>query len=232
MGDAVRGQFNLFSKLFGAESGNAYELYTAYVRGDTAHYERVKARYKTPQAAEMALRTELRDNDKRISEAAEARLSGDFAVYESIVNQIESDGIFDRNMVIRAINNEVSELKRAAEKGELVPKDETGEDDEETAESLYKSSDLNAALERGDTDDFAAIMAAMVQDKVDDGKTEAQAKSSVKSAITAYWKKQYLSGYQDTETRKRIIAILTETGLYGSRNDVATMCEGWVRASK
>lgn len=232
MGDAVRGQFNLFSKLFGAESGNAYELYTAYVRGDTAHYERVKARYKTPQAAEMALRTELRDNDKRISEAAEARLSGDLAVYESIVDQIESEGIFDRNMVIRAINNEVSELKRAAEKGELVPKDETGEDDEETAESLYKSSDLNAALERGDTDDFAAIMAAMVQDKVAAGKTEAQAKSSVKSAITAYWKKQYLSGYQDTETRKRIIAILTETGLYGSRNDVATMCEGWVRASK
>lgn len=232
MGDAVRGQFNLFSKLFGAESGNAYELYTAYVRGDTAHYERVKARYKTPQAAEMALRTELRDNDKRISEAAEARLSGDLAVYESIVDQIESEGIFDRNMVIRAINNEVSELKRAAEKGELVPKDETGEDDEETAESLYKSSDLNAALERGDTDDFAAIMADMVQDKVAAGKTEAQAKSSVKSAITAYWKKQYLSGYQDTETRKRIIAILTETGLYGSRNDVATMCEGWVRASK
>lgn len=231
MGDAVRGQFNLFSKLFGAESGNAYELYTAYVRGDTAHYNRVKARYKTPQAAELALRTELRDNDKRISEAAEARLSGDLAVYESIVDQIESEGIFDRNIVIRAINNEVSELKRAAEKGELVPKDETVTD-EETAESLYTASDLNAALERGDTEDFAAIMAALVQDKVSTGKTEAQAKASVKSSITAYWKKQYLSGYQDTETRKRIIAILTETGLYGSRNDVATMCEGWVKNSK
>jgi pyruvate-formate lyase len=75
-------------------------------------------------------------------------------------------------------------------------------------------------------------MAALVEDKVSTGKTEAQAKSSVKSSITAYWKKQYLSGYQDTETRKRIIAILTETGLYGSRNDVATMCEGWVKASK
>ena len=231
MGDAVRGQFNLFSKLFGAESGNAYELYTAYVRGDTAHYERVKARYKTPQAAEMALRTELRDNDKRISEAAEAKHTGDLAVYESIVDQIESEGIFDRNIVIRAVNNEVSELKRAAEKDNLVPKDETVTD-EETTESLYTASDLNAALERGDNEDFAAIMAALVKDKVSTGKTEAQAKSSVKSSVTSYWKKQYLSGYQDTETRKRIIAILTETGLYGSRNDVATMCEGWVKASK
>ena len=232
MGDAVRGQFNLFSKLFGAESGNAYELYTAYVRGDTAHYNRVKARYKSDQAAEMALRQALRDNDLRISEAAEAKHSGDIAVYESIVDQIESEGIFDRNIVIRAVNNEVSELKRAAEKGELVPKDETVTDEEETTESLYTASDLNNALERGDTDDFVAIMAALVEDKVSTGKTEAQAKASVKSSITAYWKKQYLSGYQDTETRKRIIAILTDTGLYGSRNDVATMCEGWVKESK
>ena len=67
---------------------------------------------------------------------------------------------------------------------------------------------------------------------MEQGKTEAQAKAAVKSSITAYWKKQYLSGYQDTETRKRIIKLLTDTGLYGSRNDVATMCEGWVKASK
>ena len=108
----------------------------------------------------------------------------------------------------------MSELKRAAEKGELVPKDELSDenDDEETAESLYTASDLNAALERGDTDDFAAILAALMEDKVSTGKTEAQAKASVKSAITAYWKKQYLSGYQDTETRKRIIAMANDMG--------------------
>ena len=234
MGDAVRGQFNLFSKLFGAESGNAYELYTAYVRGDTAHYERVKARYKTPQAAEMALRTELRDNDKRISEAAEARLSGDLAVYESIVDQIESEGIFDRGIVIRAINNEMLDLKDE-DTSKLVPKDETVPDEEdETAESLYKASDLNNALERGDAEDFAAILAALVEDKVRAGKTEAQAKASVKSSITAHWKKLYIEAWSrgDTEERKRIIAILTETGLYGSRNDVATLAQNWVKNSK
>ena len=54
----------------------------------------------------------------------------------------------------------------------------------------------------------------------------------MKSSITAYWKKQYLSGYQNTETRKRIIAILTETGLYGTRNDVATIAQNWVKNSK
>ncbi|MBQ5772001.1 MAG: hypothetical protein IIW07_00710, partial [Clostridia bacterium] len=234
VGQGIKGQTGLLGKIFGKEKGDSYELYKAYVKGDKAHYNRVAARYKTEADLEYALRRELRENDKRIVEAAEARLSGDLAVYESIVDQIEAEGIFDRNIVIRAINNEVSELKRAAEKGELVPKDELSDenDDEETAESLYKSSDLNAALERGDAEDFAAILAALVEDKVSTGKTEAQAKASVKSSITAYWKKQYLSGYQDTETRKRIIKLLTDTGLYGSRNDVATMCEGWVKAKK
>lgn len=231
VGQGIKSQTGLLGKIFGKERGDSYELYNAYVKGDKAHYNRVAARYKTEADLEYALRRELRENDKRIVEAAEAKHSGDLAVYESIVDQIENEGIFDRNIVIRAVNNEVSELKRSAERGELVPKDETATD-EETAESLYKASDLNNALERGDTDDFAAIMAALVEDKVSTGKTEAQAKSSVKSAVTAYWKKQYLSGYQDTETRKRIIAILTETGLYGSRNDVATMCEGWVKNSK
>ncbi|MBQ2249841.1 MAG: hypothetical protein II326_06665 [Clostridia bacterium] len=231
MSAALKEEFSGILGLFDEQTKNEYQLYQAYVSGDTAHYNRVKARYKSDQAAEMALRQALRDNDPRISEAAEARLSGDLAVYESLVDQIEAEGIFDRNIVIRAVNNEVSELKRAAEKGELVPKDETATDDEETAESLYKSSDLNAALERGDAEDFAAILAALVEDKVSTGKTEAQAKASVKSAITSYWKKQYLSGYRDTETRKRIIKLLTDTGLYGSRNDVAIMCESWVKAS-
>ena len=91
---------------------------------------------------------------------------------------------------------------------------------------------VNAALERGDREDFELIYDTILGERMERGKTEAQAKAAVKSSITAYWKKLYLSGYQDTETRKRIIAILTETGLYGSRNDVATMCEGWVKASK
>ena len=232
VGQGIKGQAGLLGKIFGKERGDSYELYQAYVKGDKAHYNRVAARYKTEADLEYALRRELRENDKRIVEAAEARLSGDIAVYESLVDQIEAEGIFDRNITIRAINNEVSELKRAAEKGELVPKDETATDEEETPESLYTSSDLNAALERGDTEDFNAILAALVEDKVSTGKTEDQAKASVKSSITAYWKKQYLSGYQDTETRKRIIKLLTDTGMYGSRNDVATMCESWVKASK
>lgn len=233
MSAALKEEFSGIFGLFDEQTKNEYQLYQAYVSGDTAHYERVKARYKSENAAEQALRQALRDHEPRISEAAEARLSGDLAVYESIVDQIESEGIFDRNIVIRAINNEMLDLKDE-DTSNLVPKDETATDEDETAESLYKASDLNNALERGDTEDFTAILAALVQDKVSAGKTEAQARASVKSSITAYWKKLYIDAWSrdDTEERKRIIAILTETGLYGTRNDVATLAQNWVKNSK
>ena len=231
---ALADEFSTITDLFGADTTNATQLYKAAVREDTDHYERVKARYKTPQAAEMALRTALRENDRRIADAAEAKLAGELEVYESIVEQIESEGHFDRGIVIRAVNNEILDIKDE-DTSKLVPKDETVTDEEdETAESLYKASDLNNALERGDTEDFAAIMYALVQDKVSTGKTEAQAKASVKSSITAHWKKLYIEAWSrgDTEERKRIIAILTETGLYGTRNDVATLAQNWVKNSK
>jgi hypothetical protein len=233
MSAALKEEFSGIFGLFDEQTKNEYQLYQAYVSGDTAHYERVKARYKSESAAEMALRQALRDHEPRISEAAEARLSGDLAVYESLVDQIESEGIFDRNIVIRAINNEMLDLKDE-DTSKLVPKDETATDEEETAESLYKASDLNNALERGDTEDFVAILAALVEDKVSTGKTEAQARASVKSSITAHWKRLYIDAWSrdDTEERKRIIAILTETGLYGSRNDVATLAQNWVKNSK
>jgi hypothetical protein len=231
--EGVTDQFGLFKKLLGGDRGTSYELYRAKVSGDKSHYDRVAARYDSPEAEEQALRRELRENDKRIGEAAEARRSGDIEVYKSLVEQITDEGIFDRGMVIRAIQTEMNALSRETEKGTVVPKD-TEVADEETVEvvSLYSSSDLNAALERGDTEDFKEILDSMVSDRVQAGKTEAQAKSAVKSSITAYWKPRYIEARNanDTETMKKILQILLSSGLYGSRNDVAVMLEGWIKA--
>jgi hypothetical protein len=231
--EGVTDQFGLFKKLLGGDRGTSYELYRAKVSGDNSHYTRVAARYESPEAEEQALRRELRENDKRIGEAAEARRSGDIEVYKSLVEQITDEGIFDRGMVIRAIQTEMNALSRETEKGTVVPKD-TEVADEETVEvvSLYSSTDLNAALERGDTEDFKEIYESMVSDRVKAGKTEAQAKSAVKSSITAYWKPRYIEARNanDTETMKKILQILLSSGLYGSRNDVAVMLEGWIKA--
>lgn len=232
MEQAVSEEFSYITKLFGAEYSNAYELYRATVNGDTAHYERVAARYDSASDAEMALRKMLREHDPRIAEAAEARYSGEIEVYTSIVDQIEAEGIFDRNMVIKAINNELNRI-RETENQVTVPVDEEAADVEEAPEALYSSFDLNQAIDAGDAENVAIIIEEMVSERVSQGKTEAQAKAAIKSSVTSYWKKLYVEAWRngDTEERKRIIKLLTDTGLYGDRNDVAKKVTEWVQSS-
>ena len=228
---AMMEEFDTMWNLFGEKTTNGYQLYQSALDHDAEHFARVAARYESEAAAEQALRKALREYDPRINEAAEARLIGELDVYEDIVSQIEAEGNFDRNMVIRAINNEMIYIKDHME-DETAPKAEEDEDEEETAEALYKTSDLNAALERGDDKDYGDIYDYLMELKQEDGKTEAQARSAVKSSITSYWKKRYLEAWEanDTGEIKRIQSILTGTKLYGSRNEVAKMGEGWVKA--
>ena len=51
-------------------------------------------------------------------------------------------------------------------------------------------------MERGDTADVAEIIEQMVRDKVDGGKTEKEARASLRSASTAYWKKRYIAAWE------------------------------------
>jgi hypothetical protein len=229
---AIADEFSVITNLFGVDTTNAHELYKAAKSGDQAHYDRVASRYKSEQAAEMALRTALRENDKRIAEAAEAKISGELEAYESIVEQIESEGRFDRNIIIRAINNEVLDIKDNADQA-VIPEEEVTDEEDETAEPLYGTSDLNYALTRGDREDFEDIYYYLLAVKQEQGKTEAQAKAAVKSGITSYWRKQYLAAWEENNTAemKRILELLEETELYGEYNDVATMAQKWIQES-
>ena len=224
---AMMEEFDIMFNLWDDETSDGYQLYQSVLDGDTKHFNRVAARFETEKEVELALRKALRAYDKRITEAALARIDGELDVYESIVEQIENEGYFDRDITIRAINNQIDWIKRN-EGDETVPEDPS----EEESESIYKSSDLNAALERGDEDDFLDVYASLLSYKMDAGKTEAQAKSAVKSSITTYWKKRYLAAWEanDTQEIKRIQAVLLSTGLYGSQNEVAETGRNWIRA--
>ena len=226
---AMKEQFDTMWNLWNEETTNAYQLYQSAIDHDAKHFARVAARYESTEDVEQALRKALREYDPRINEAAEARLNGELEVYEDLLSQIEKEGNFDRNMLIRAVNNQMIYIKDHME-DETVPK--ADEEEEDAPEALYKTSDLNAALERGDGKDYADIYDYLMEIKQEDGKTEAQARSAVKSSITSYWKKRYLEAWEanDTSEIKRIQAILVGTKLYGNRNDVAKMGEGWVKA--
>ena len=237
MAFAIKDEFTFINKLFGLDSSNGYQMYKAILSGDEAHYNRVAARFSTPEAAESALRTAMREHDERIYEAAEKRNAGDLEGYEAMVDKLASEGKFDRNLIIQAIRNESYELKKIAEKQagmNLAPEADPEDDEADAAEGLYVTSDMTSAMERGDVGDLAAIIEQMVRDKVDSGKTEKEAKASLRSASTAYWKKRYIAAWEknDAAEMRRIRDALEDSGLYGGYNDMIAAVRSWIQNAK
>ena len=77
----------------------------------------------------------------------------------------------------------------------------------------------------------------IVDTKVANGKTEKEAKSSVKSSITTYWKPLYLAAYKANNSTEmaRIRRILESTGLYVDEDNNSTVvntCQNWVKSQK
>lgn len=101
--------------LFGKKIVNQQQLYDSLTSGDTKHYDRVRSRYESNDAADTALRTALRDNDVRISQAAKAKMSGDMTTYNSIIKEISSEGNFSKVFVTRAVTSEYLALRREIE---------------------------------------------------------------------------------------------------------------------
>lgn len=237
MAFAIKDEFTFINKLFGVDSSNGYQMYKAILSGDEAHYNRVAARFSTPEAAESALRTAMREHDERIYEAAEKRNAGDLEGYEAMVDKMASEGKFDRNLIIQAIRNESYELKKIAEKQagmNLAPEADPEDDEADAAEGIYVTSDMTSAMERGDVGDLAAIIEQMMRDKVDSGKTEKEAKAALRSASTAYWKKRYIAAWEknDAAEMRRIRDVLEASGLYGGYNDMIAAVRSWIQNAK
>ena len=93
------------------------------------------------------------------------------------------------------------------------------------------ASDINEALEKGKTDKAKKIINEIVADKVKQGETEKEAKASIKSSVTSYWKELYLQAYRDKDNVEmlRIRRILQSTGLY---DDVVETCSNWIKSMK
>ena len=93
------------------------------------------------------------------------------------------------------------------------------------------TADVNNALEKGNTAKAKEIINDLVSDKVESGKTEKEAKASVKASVTSYWKDLYLQAYKDKDNAEmlRIRRILQATGLY---DDVLTTCSNWIKSLK
>ena len=210
---------------FSESKSTSDKLYEAIMSGDADQIERLKSQYDSQDKIDSAIKTGLRENDPRIKEAAQARYDGNIAEYKRIAKEIIAEGNFSQDIVVGAINAAVNAIK----KGETTETEQTEDKDEAT--SIYKASDLNAAFESGDNTMALEIIEDLVKTKVANGKTEKEAKSSVRSSMTSYWKPLYLQAYKsgNSAEMQRIRKILYASGLYGNGNEVVKTVQGWLK---
>ena len=90
-------------------------LYEAIISGDERERKRIEAEYANQNEIDAALRKALRENDSRIKEAAEAFMKGDYNKYNSLREEIISEGHFSRKIVTDALKAEYNYLKKKAE---------------------------------------------------------------------------------------------------------------------
>ena len=209
----------------GDEAKKSEKLYDAIINGDDARLEVLKKGYKDEQSYESAVRSALRENDSRINEAAQAKIGGDLDRYERIAEEIAREGNFSKETIKGAIKSEITALT----KDDSTSDDSTEDKDE--AISYYDASDINVAFANGDTALAKEIIADLINTKVANGKTEKEAKTSLRSSMTSYWKPLYKQAYHSGNTSEmaRIRKILFNSGLYGSANDVVKDCQNWLK---
>ena len=141
--------------------------------------------------------------------------------YKNIVRELRDSykGIYSQDDIVNLVTK--------AQAGLLETSDE--EVDEET--SIWKTADMNVAFDNGDTATALEIINDLIETKVANGKTEKEAKTSLRSSMTSYWKPLYKEAYQsgDTSEMARIRQILYSSGLYGTANDVVKTAQNWLK---
>lgn len=114
----LRGAF--IEGITGKERSNGQQLYEAIMSGDKELIEKAKARFakddmtdnEITSAIESAMRKGLRDYDPRIREAAQAVIDGNHAERIRITREIKAEGNFSQDIIVGAINAEVTALRR------------------------------------------------------------------------------------------------------------------------
>lgn len=219
--DTIRDQTPIILK--GDAEGKTDRLYSAIVEGDSKYVARIKSTYKDEKSYTSAVRKALKENDPRITEAAQARLDGDTSRYVNIVRAIKREYNFSQDDIVAAVNSAQNDLTK--DDGGTVS---TGRDYD-----IYATSDINANLEQGDYTEAREVTKNLIKQYMDGGKTQAEAISIVKSGTTRYWKEKFLEAYaagNNTELQ-RIRRALYNSGLYGSANDVIKTCQEWLKSS-
>lgn len=92
-------------------------------------------------------------------------------------------------------------------------------------------SRMYSAYESGDTAKMKSILNELIQEKIDSGKDEKEAKSAIRASITSKYKPIFLKAYSknDTVRMAQTRKFLNATGIY---DDVVETTQNWIKQSK
>jgi hypothetical protein len=193
------------------------------------------------ETVEAAIRAEASAFSSKIKDAAEAKRDGKTDDYIKIVKELRESyrGVYTQDEIVEAVNSYTFE--------------DVVEDGVEEVESVYKNSDINSALESGDTETASEIIKELIDVKTENNFLKAQreaeesgkrfkekeartsaeleARSSIRSSLTNYWKKRYIAAYESGNEAEinRISELLYSTGIYGNRKKyLDEVLEGWL----
>ena len=170
---------------------------------------------------------------KDFKDALEGLDSSDKSLYrkvEDLGGAVAAFGGFPLKNVMRTLREGYNLMANLFDDN-VASGDDVGDAIVETITGEKSASDINEALEKGNTAKANEIIKDLIADKVEGGKTEKEAKASIKSSVTGYWKDLYLQAYRDNNSAEmlRIRQILQSTGLY---DNVIETCQTWVKSMK
>lgn len=156
-------------------------LYEAYLNGDTEEIKRLERKYDSQSDITSAIRRALRDNDKRIKEAAIAKNSGDNARYEAIAMEILNEGFFLQSDIAAAINAEINELNKDNKPESEVSDKEVG---------WFTIDDYFVSIQSGDKQTADHVREEIINTYIANGRdrdeAEAAFDSSLRSSLRKY----------------------------------------------
>ena len=196
----------------GRERKDSDQLYSALMSGDTKQAQRIKERYGDERKAVYAVRDGLYDNDKRITQAAQARVDGNQSEYLRIAKEIVAEKHFTQDEVVRAINYAADKLRKGKSESSAPESPDT-----------FKIEEYYDEIMANDQAEAAVVKKTILEDKVRKGNSEDEAAKSFKSSFKKVVKNAFEDGEIDSGKAQSLLVSYGDQDEAAAKADVA----GW-----
>lgn len=204
-----------------ADESSSDQLYKAITQGKTVLAKRMKAQFKSEAAYESAVLKGLRENDPRITQAAQYLLDKNTPKRVAIIKQIVAEGNYTQDQVIKAVNQKANSMKEKSESGK-----------DKKPEKLYDYDEFVHAAANG-LGYSGDVMEGMIsyqadRNQEDDKKlTRQQAEEDAQKTFRSGVKKETKDGYSigeltEEQARKALLAVG-----YWDKDDVEDILLQW-----